>query len=221
MLFLSLFACASTTYVNLSELSDSAARVWIQQTTTGWSAFSDVEVPADKGCGDLLDLQEVRFNGEPATLRAARKIDGECEGPQASVELPDFEGELRVEWVADSLTQSVVVEAATGPTNVRLSSPENGIIDNGQDIVIRWDSPALLAEVRVIAQGPDGAVHIFDGDSSGSDFIITDHPIKGELGRLELNRMDWVPSISGCPEGWSCSVWDAVWDGPMVVPLPE
>ena len=221
MLFLSLFACAPTTLIPMGDLNDSAARVWLQQTTNGWSLFSDVEVPADRGCGDLGDLQEVLFNGEPAALRAARKIDGECEGPQASADLAAFEGELIVEWVADSGTQTLVVEAATGPTNLRLSSPENGIVDAQQDIVVSWDSPASLQEIRMIAQGPDGTVHMFDGDSSGTDFVISGHPINGVIGRLELNRRDWVPSISSCPEGWSCSVWDAVWDGPMRVPLPE
>ena len=221
MLFLSLFACASTTLVPMGDLDDSSARVWLQQTTVGWSLFSDIEVPTDRGCGDLSDLQQVSFNGEPASLRAARKLDGECEGPQASADLADFEGELTVEWVADSGTRTVVVEAATGPTNLRLSSPENGVIDAQQDIVLSWDSPASLEEVRVIAQGPDGVVHMFDGDSSGTDFIISDPPITGVIGRLELNRRDWVPSISSCPEGWDCSVLDAVWDGPMLVPLPE
>ena len=148
-------------------------------------------------------------------------MDGECEGPQASVDVADFEGELMVEWVADSGTRTVVVEAATGPTNLRLSSPENGIVDADQDIVITWDSPASLEQIRVIGQGPDGVVHMFDGDSTGTDFVIADHPIVGVIGRLELNRRDWVPSISSCEEGWSCEVWDAVWDGAMTVPLPE
>ena len=220
MLFLSLFACAPT-LVPLGELESSSARVWLQQLSSGWSVFSDVEVPADRGCGDLSDLESVTFNGEPAVVRAARKVDGECQAPQASLELVDFEGELSVEWVADSGTRTLVLQAATGPTNLRLSSPENGIIDADQDIVLSWDSPASMEDVRVIAQGPDGIVHMFNGDSVGTDFILSAHPIQGVLGRLEFNRMDWVPSISECPEGWSCRVWDAIWDGPMVVPLPE
>ncbi|MFT5584052.1 MAG: hypothetical protein ACI9VR_001637 [Cognaticolwellia sp.] len=220
MLFLSLFACAPTTLVPLGDLESSNARVWLQQTSSGWSLFSDVEVPVDRGCGDLSDLESVTFNGESAALRAARKIDGECEGPQASIDLADFEGELSVEWVAESGTRALAVKAATGPTNLRLSSPENGIVDADQDIVLSWDSPPSMEEVRVIAQGPDGIVQMFDGDSVGTDFIVSGHPIKGKLGRLEFNRMDWVPSISECPDGWSCNVWDAIWDGPMLVPLP-
>jgi hypothetical protein len=221
MLFLSLFACAPITRIPLGDLEETTARVWLLQTANGWSLFSDVQVPADRGCGDLSDLEGVSFNGEFAVLSPARKLDGECEGPQASVDVADFEGELMVEWVADSGTRTVVVEAATGPTNLRLSSPENGIVDADQDIVITWDSPASLEQIRVIGQGPDGVVHMFDGDSTGTDFVIADHPIVGVIGRLELNRRDWVPSISSCEEGWSCEVWDAVWDGAMTVPLPE
>lgn len=218
-IFMSLFACASITTVPLADLDSPQARVWVQQTTSGWSVFSDVEVPVDRGCGDLYDLEDVLFNGVVGERSPGRKLDGECEAPQARAELDPFEGELLVEWVAGGATRTLSVEAATGPTNLRLSSPENGIIDAEQDIVLSWDSPASLEAVRVIAQGPDGTVHIFDGDSEGTDFVIADHPIVGELGRLELNRRDWVPAIRTCPEGWDCSVWDAVWDGPMVLDL--
>lgn len=217
--FLNVLACAPTT-LPLGELSATQARVWIQQTTTGWSVFSDVEVPVDRGCGDLSDLVDVRFNGvSAADLSPGRKLDGECEAPQARADLDPFEGELLVEWEAGSLSQSVLVQAATGPTNLRLTSPENGIIDAEQDIVLSWDSPPSMEAIRVIAQGPDGTVHMFDGDSQGTDFVISDHPIKGELGRLELNRRDWSPAITECPEGWDCLLWDAVWDGPMILEL--
>lgn len=220
LIFMSLFACASITTVPLDALTAPQARVWVQQTTSGWSVFSDVEVPVDRGCGDLSDLEEVLFNGEPAAdLSPGRKLDGACEAPQARADLAPFEGELLVEWVAGGATRTLAVEAATGPTNLRLSSPENGIIDAEQDIVLSWDSPPSMEAIRVIAQGPDGTVHMFDGDSQGTDFVISDHPIKGELGRLELNRRDWTPAITECPEDWDCLLWDAVWDGPMAIAL--
>ena len=219
MLFLSLFACAPINPripVGRS-WSRPTARVWLlSRPANGWSLFSDVQVPADRGCGDLSDLQAVTFNGEPrCPAVAARKVDGECEGPQASVDLADFEGELTVEWVADSGTRTLVVEAATGPTNLRLSSPENGIVDAEQDIVVSWDSVRpRMEEIRVIGQGPDGVVHMFDGDSTGHRLCDLRSP------HQRRDRAAWsstvgtgTPSITSCPEGWSCEVWDAVWDG--------